>query len=59
MGLDQHFVDRLPTLVRESCPGRESFADERTVKEGREHELEAVQKAIGRDDLRFCAQVFS
>ena len=51
MGLDQHVVDTLVCLVRQTYPGWESFADERTVREERGYKVEAVEKAIGSDGL--------
>ena len=51
MGLDQHVVDTLVSLVRQTYPGWESFADERTVREERVYKVEAVEKAIGSDGL--------
>jgi len=51
MGLDQHVVDTLVSLVRQAYPDWQSFADVRTFEEERGYKLEAVQKAIGPDGL--------
>ena len=51
MGLDQHVVDTLGSLVRQTYPDWESFADERTVMEERGYKVDAVEKAIGPDGL--------